>query len=292
MSACDSCPSAGGCTSQSSCPSLNKEKQGPTTEALNPHSSIKKVIGIASGKGGVGKSFVTTKLAVELASQGLKVGILDADVTGPSIPRAFGLTETLTADEENFIHPAETTDLGIKVVSLNLLVDDEEAPVIWRGPVISGLVKQFWTDVNWGMLDVLLIDMPPGTGDVPLTVFQSIPVDGIVLVSTPQDLVSMIVGKARNMAAMMHVNILGLVENMAYTVCPCCNQKISLFGDDKVLRQSVEAAGLTILDEMPLNSESTSLVDMGRAESIETSYLPTTASLILKMVNTPDTPEA
>lgn len=292
MSACDTCPSASGCKSQSTCPSLNKENQGPTTEALNPHSSIKKVIGVASGKGGVGKSFVTTKLAIELAKKGLKVGILDADVTGPSIPRAFGLVDTLTADEENFIHPAVTRGLGIKVVSLNLLVDDEEAPVIWRGPVISGLVKQFWTDVNWGMLDVLLIDMPPGTGDVPLTVFQSIPVDGIVLVSTPQDLVSMIVGKARNMAAMMHVNILGLIENMSYTKCPCCNEKISLFGDDKILRQSVKAAGMEILDELPLNPGSTGLVDIGQAEAIEEEFVPTTASLIEKMVNTPDIPEA
>lgn len=292
MSACDSCPSASGCKSQDSCPSLNKEKNVPTTEPLNPNSKITKVIGVASGKGGVGKSFVTTKLAVELAKKGLKVGILDADVTGPSIPRSFGLFETLRADEENHIHPAVTADLGIKVVSLNLLVDDEEAPVIWRGPVISGLVKQFWTDVNWGMLDVLLIDMPPGTGDVPLTVFQSIPVDGIVLVSTPQDLVSMIVGKARNMAAMMHVNILGLVENMAYTTCPCCNEKINLFGDDKVLRQSVQAAGLEILDELPLKPGSTALVDIGRAEAIEDEFLPATAGLIEKMVATPDMPEA
>ncbi len=292
-SACDTCPSAQGCTSQSTCPSLNggRANQAPGLEAANPNSSIKKVIGVASGKGGVGKSFVTCALAVELARKGLKVGILDADVTGPSIPRAFGLVEILTADDDNNIHPAVTRELGIKAVSLNLLVDDEEAPVIWRGPVISGLVKQFWTDVNWGTLDVLLIDMPPGTGDVPLTVFQSIPVDGIVMVSTPQDLVSMIVSKARNMAAMMHVNILGLVENMSYIVCPHCGDKISLFGDDKVLKRSVEAAGLSILDEMPLDSANTELMDTGRAEEIKGLLAVNAADLIARMATTPDVPE-
>lgn len=288
-SACDTCPSASGCTSQSTCPTRNGG--APGKEALNPNSRIGKVIGVASGKGGVGKSFVTCALAVELARQGLKVGILDADITGPSIPRAFGLVEMLTADDENHIHPAVTRDLGIKAVSLNLLVDDEEAPVIWRGPVISGLVRQFWTDVNWGTLDVLLIDMPPGTGDVPLTVFQSIPVDGIVMVSTPQDLVSMIVGKARNMAAMMHVNVLGLIENMSYVTCPHCGDKISLFGDDKVLKRSVEAAGLTILDELPLDTANTELMDTGRAEEIKGVLPENAVSLIAKMATTPDTPD-
>ncbi|MCQ2515403.1 MAG: Mrp/NBP35 family ATP-binding protein [Saccharofermentans sp.] len=264
MSACDSCPSKNGCTSQDTC----GKKNAPTFEPMNSNSSIKKVIGIASGKGGVGKSFVTTTLAVKLASQGLKVGIMDADITGPSIPRAFGLKEMLTSTDENHIIPA-TTMGGIKVVSLNLLLEDETAPVIWRGPVISGLVRQFWTDVDWGMLDVLLIDMPPGTGDVPLTVFQSIPLDGLVLVSTPQDLVSMIVSKAQNMASMMKVNILGLVENMSYTVCPHCNEKISLFGNDMALKRAANAANLEILDKMPLDPEMTGLVDEGEAESLK-----------------------
>lgn len=264
MSACDSCPSKNGCTSQDTC----GKKNAPSFEPMNSNSSIKKVIGIASGKGGVGKSFVTTTLAVKLASQGLKVGIMDADITGPSIPRAFGLKEMLTSTEENHIIPA-TTKGGIKVVSLNLLLEDETAPVIWRGPVISGLVRQFWTDVDWGMLDVLLIDMPPGTGDVPLTVFQSIPLDGLVLVSTPQDLVSMIVSKAQNMASMMKVNILGLVENMSYTVCPHCNEKISLFGNDMALKRAANAANLEILDKMPLDPEMTGLVDEGEAESLK-----------------------
>lgn len=264
MSACDSCPSKNGCTSQDTC----GKKNAPSFEPMNSNSSIKKVIGIASGKGGVGKSFVTTTLAVKLASQGLKVGIMDADITGPSIPRAFGLKEMLTSTEENHIIPA-TTKGGIKVVSLNLLLEDETAPVIWRGPVISGLVRQFWTDVDWGMLDVLLIDMPPGTGDVPLTVFQSIPLDGLVLVSTPQDLVSMIVSKAQNMASMMKVNILGLVENMSYTVCPHCNEKISLFGNDMALKRAANSANLEILDKMPLDPEMTGLVDEGEAESLK-----------------------
>ncbi len=277
MSACDSCPSKNGCTSQDTC----GKKNAPAFEPMNSNSSIKKVIGIASGKGGVGKSFVTTTLAVKLASQGLKVGIMDADITGPSIPRAFGLKEMLTSTDENHIIPA-TTKGGIKVVSLNLLLEDETAPVIWRGPVISGLVRQFWLDVDWGMLDVLLIDMPPGTGDVPLTVFQSIPLDGLVLVSTPQDLVSMIVSKAQNMASMMKVNILGLVENMSYTVCPHCNEKISLFGNDMALKRAASAANLEILDKMPLDPEMTGLVDEGEAESLQLDEILNTTSEAIK----------
>jgi len=270
-SACDNCPSAAGCTSQDSC---EKKNQGITFEPMNVNSDIKTVIGVASGKGGVGKSFVTTALAVKLASEGLKVGIMDADITGPSIPRAFGLKDMLMSTEENHIIPAKTKG-GISVVSLNLLLEDETSPVIWRGPVLSGLVRQFWTDVDWGMLDVLLIDMPPGTGDVPLTVFQSIPLDGLVLVSTPQDLVSMIVSKASNMAAMMKVKILGLVENMAYTVCPHCGEKISLFGDDKALEEASAQSGILILDKMGLDPKSNALVDGGNAESLELSEILT-----------------
>ncbi len=282
MSACDSCPSKAGCTSQSTCPSANGEAQrssAPTVEPSNANTDIKKVIGVASGKGGVGKSFVTSALAVLLARKGYKVGIMDADVTGPSIPRAFGLKETLTATEENHIVPA-STKTGIKAVSLNLLTDDEESPVIWRGPVISGLVRQFWTDVDWGTLDVLLIDMPPGTGDVPLTVFQSLPVDGIVMVSTPQDLVSMIVSKARNMASMMNVPVLGLVENMSYIICPHCGEKMSLFGSDDVLEESTKKAGLDILDKLPMDPSSTKLVDSGNVEDLKADILANTVKAI------------
>ena len=282
MSACDSCPSKAGCTSQSTCPSANGEAQRssvPTVEPSNANTNIKKVIGVASGKGGVGKSFVTSALAVLLARKGYKVGIMDADVTGPSIPRAFGLKETLTATEENHIVPA-STKTGIKAVSLNLLTDDEESPVIWRGPVISGLVRQFWTDVDWGTLDVLLIDMPPGTGDVPLTVFQSLPVDGIVMVSTPQDLVSMIVSKARNMASMMNVPVLGLVENMSYIICPHCGEKMSLFGSDDVLEESTKKAGLDILDKLPMDPSSTKLVDSGNVEDLKADILANTVKAI------------
>jgi len=272
-SACESCPSKSGCKSQDSCPSLEKEKRNKGNEG------IKKVIGVCSGKGGVGKSFVSSMLAVALSRKGYKVGIMDADVTGPSIPRSFGLHGMLVATDENRIVPA-VTEGGIKAVSLNLLLDDEEAPVVWRGPVISGLVKQFWTDVDWGMLDVLLIDMPPGTGDVPLTVFQSIPVDGLVLVSTPQDLVSMIVSKARNMANMMNVDIIGLVENMSYIKCPHCDEKISLFGDDGELSDAASKAGLEILDKLPLDSSATALVDSGKAEEIQGISLENTLAKI------------
>ena len=269
-SACDSCPSKNGCTSQDSCPSRNK----------NTNPNIKRVIGVASGKGGVGKSFVTSVLASKLAKQGYKVGIMDADITGPSIPKAFGLKGMLSGTEDNRILPMETKG-GIKVVSLNLLLKNEEEPVIWRGPVIAGVIQQFWSEVEWGMLDVLLIDMPPGTGDVPLTVFQSVPLDGIVLVSTPQDLVSMIVSKAKNMAQKMNINILGLVENMSYVKCPHCDEIIPLFGDDKALGEAKEKAGITVIDRLPLDPSSTAKVDGGKAEEIGDGILDNTVSIIM-----------
>lgn len=275
MSACDSCSSKGSCESKESCPSFIEENK------RNP--DIKVVVGIASGKGGVGKSFVTSMLAVELMRKGLQVGILDADVTGPSIPQAFGLHDTLYTDDNNKIIPA-TTPEGIKVVSLNLLLEEETTPVIWRGPVISGVVKQFWEEVTWGPLDVLLIDMPPGTGDVPLTVFQSIAIDGLVIVSTPQDLVSMIVTKAYNMASMMNVNVLGLVENMSYVKCPHCDEKISLFGNDMGLKKTCEEHNITILDKLPLDSESTSMVDSGRATKVFDVPLGATIEAIEKLL--------
>ena len=271
-SACDSCPSKNGCTSQDSCPSLKNSS--------NPN--IKKVIAIASGKGGVGKSFVTSVLASKLAKKGLKVGIMDADITGPSIPKAFGLSGMLHATEDNRFIPAKT-ESGISVVSINLLLPNEEEPVIWRGPIIAGVVQQFWSEAEWGMLDVLLIDMPPGTGDVPLTVFQSVPVDGIVLVSTPQDLVSMIVAKAKNMAQKMNIKILGLVENMSYIKCPHCGDEISLFGDDNALKEAIDKSGVVLLDRLPLDPASTELVDGGKIENAGEGILDKTVEVIMGM---------
>ncbi len=262
-SACESCAHKDGCTSQSTCPSLN----GPVKDPLANGSSVKTVIGIASGKGGVGKSFVTSVLAVGLARKGYKVGIMDADVTGPSIPQSFGLKDNLMANDEQIIEPA-VTSTGIKAVSVNLLLENKEAPVIWRGPVLNSLVKQFWGQVNWGPLDVLLIDMPPGTGDVPLTVFQSIPLDGIVLVATSQDLVSMIVNKARNMASMMNVPVLGMVENMSFIKCPHCGDEIRLYGDGSSIEKSAKEIGSRVLDKLPLDPEVTKLVDSGNAEMV------------------------
>lgn len=276
-SACDSCPSKNGCTSQDSCPSLQQK------DPLAAGSSVKKVIGVASGKGGVGKSFVTSVLAVQLARQGYKVGIMDADITGPSIPQSFGLEDNLMATDDQLIVPAETKT-GIKAVSVNLVLSDKEAPVIWRGPVLNSLVKQFWGQVNWGPLDVLLIDMPPGTGDVPLTVFQSIPIDGILLVATAQDLVSMIVNKARNMASMMNVPVLGMVENMSYVKCPHCGDRIELYGDGKAIEKSAAEIGSTVLDKLPLDPEVTKLVDSGNAESVAEDILEGTVSMCKKLL--------
>src|SRR5574344_508601 len=218
------------CTKES-CANCSSNKQS-MLEPLNSKSNIKNVIGVMSGKGGVGKSFVTASLAVQLANKGYKVGIMDADITGPSIPKMFGLTDTAKGDESG-IYPSGTRN-NIKVMSVNLLLEHDDEPVIWRGPVIAGVVKQFWSDVYWGELDYLLIDMPPGTGDVPLTVFQSLPVDGVVIVTSPQDLVKLIVKKAYNMAAKMDIPVLGMVENSSYIECPDCGKKISVFGESKI----------------------------------------------------------
>jgi len=278
-SACDSCPSRSGCTSQDTCPSVN----GPVKDPLAAGSSVKTVIGVASGKGGVGKSFVTSVLAVQLARKGYKVGIMDADVTGPSIPQSFGLSDNLMANDDQLIIPAETST-GIKAVSVNLVLDNKEAPVIWRGPVLNSLVKQFWGQVNWGPLDVLLIDMPPGTGDVPLTVFQSIPLDGIILVATSQDLVSMIVNKARNMASMMKVPVLGMVENMSYIKCPHCGDEIRLYGDGSSIERSASEIGSKVTDKIPLDPEVTKIVDSGKAESVAEDLLAGTAGMVIDLI--------
>ena len=241
-------------------------------EAPNALSSIKKVVGVVSGKGGVGKSLVTCMTAVLMQRRGYHVGILDADVTGPSVPKAFGIHEDVTGDEHGLIPPRTKT--GIDLMSVNLLLDDEKRPVVWRGPVIAGTVKQFWTDVIWHDIDLLLVDCPPGTGDVPLTVFQTIPLDGIIIVSSPQELVSMIVSKAANMAKMMDIPVLGLVENMSYAVCPDCGKHINIFGDSHI-DEIAEEFGYDLLARMPLDSRLAALCDKGMLELMDdkTAYL-------------------
>lgn len=245
-----SCSGASSC-SKESCEGCSHNSQNPQSmlEAMNAYSNIKHVIGVVSGKGGVGKSFVTSSLAVQMAKAGYKVGILDADITGPSIPKMFGAHGQLVGDEKG-MYPYETKE-GIKIVSINLLMEDEEAPVVWRGPVIAGAVKQFWNEAVWGDVDYLFVDMPPGTGDVPLTVFQSLPVDGIVIVTSPQELVQMIVKKAFHMANMMHIPVLGLVENFSYLKCPDCGKKIALFGESNIDEVAAKE-GTRVLGKLPL----------------------------------------
>ena len=223
------------------------------------------VIAVA-GKGGVGKSFVTASLAAQMRRKGYSVGILDADITGPSIPKMFGVHGPAVGNDMG-MYPIEAED-GTKIMSINLLMDDEEAPVVWRGPVIAGTVKQFWTDVIWGDLDYLFVDMPPGTGDVPLTVFQSLPVDGVVIVSSPQDLVRMIVMKAYKMAQMMSVPVLGIVENYSYLVCPDCGKKLSIFGESHIDEIAAEI-GVPVLGKMPIHPEFAELVDEGRFAEVD-----------------------
>lgn len=232
---------------------------------MNAASRVKKVIAVSSGKGGVGKSFVTAMLAVAASRKGMSVGILDADITGPSMPKSFGLTGG-TVQGEHGIEPLVTTG-GIRVMSLNTLVDDPSAPVVWRGPVIAGAVKQFWTDVHWGDLDVMFVDMPPGTGDVPLTVYQSLPVDGVVIVSSPQELVELIVGKSVKMAQMMEKCVIGLVENMSYFVCPNCSAKHAVFGESHA-DAIAGRFGIPNVLTLPIDPEFAKSIDAGAAEAI------------------------
>lgn len=237
---------------------------------LNPRSKVKKVIAVVSGKGGVGKSTVTSLLAVAMARKGKRVGVLDADITGPSVPTAFGVTECQGANDDG-LYPA-LTRTGIQVMSINLLLDNPADPVVWRGPVIAGAVKQFWTDVIWEDVDYLFVDMPPGTGDVPLTVFQSLPVDGIVIVTSPQDLVSMIVTKAVKMAEMMHIPVLGFVENYSYLRCPDCGKKISVFGESH-LDEVAAQLGLPVLARLPIDPAVAQACDNGQMETVNTDCL-------------------
>lgn len=232
----------------------------------NELSRVKKVIAVVSGKGGVGKSLITSLLAVSAAKKGKTVAVLDADITGPSIPKAFGITQKAQGDG-TFIFPA-VSEGGVKIISVNMMLEDETQPVVWRGPVISNMVKQFWSDVAWGDVDDMFVDMPPGTGDVPLTVFQSLPVDGIIIVTSPQELVGMIVAKAVNMAKKMEIPILGLVENMSYLVCPDCGKHINVFGEGHVEEAAAEH-GIKVLAQIPIDPRIAQMVDAGRVEYLE-----------------------
>ncbi len=239
--------------------------------APSEFSHVKKVIGIVSGKGGVGKSLVTGLSASAMNKKEYKTAIMDADITGPSIPKMFGIGKANYADENQLLIPA-SSEGGIKIMSLNMLMENETDPVVWRGPVIAGIVKQFWSDVNWGDVDFMFVDMPPGTGDVPLTVFQSLPVDGIIVVSTPQELVEMIVEKAINMANMMNIPVLGVVENMSYMKCPHCGEPINIFGESGIEKYAA-SKGLDILGRIPLDPAVAALCDAGKAEDIENEYM-------------------
>ncbi|MBO5305429.1 MAG: Mrp/NBP35 family ATP-binding protein [Clostridia bacterium] len=270
---------AEGCTHDCSTCSSNCSERKPESllEAPNPLSNVKHVIGVVSGKGGVGKSLVTSMLAVLMQREGYKVGILDADITGPSIPKAFGIKPGVEGGPEGMIPPHSTT--GIDIMSVNLLLDEEDKPVVWRGPVIAGVVKQFWTDTIWSDIDYLFVDCPPGTGDVPLTVFQSLPLDGIVIVSSPQELVSMIVAKAANMAKLMNIPVLGLVENMSYVKCPDCGKHINVFGESHI-GEIAEKFGYDLLGQIPLDQKLAALVDRGMLELMENDYLDSAVKVI------------
>ncbi len=275
---CSGCPSAEGCSVQDKENCSSNQGQESFLAPLNKYSKVKKVIGVVSGKGGVGKSFVTAALAAAMKKTGASVGILDADITGPSIPKMFGVTQEAYGNEEGMILPVETKE-GIEIMSINLLMEHPEDPVIWRGPVIAGAVKQFWTDVVWGELDYLFVDMPPGTGDVPLTVFQSFPVDGILVVTSPQELVQMIVKKALRMAESMQIPVLGVVENFSYLKCPDCGKKIALFGESHIEETAKELA-VRLLGQIPLDPTMARAADEGKFYQMELPYLKEAAAVL------------
>ena len=268
------------CTHDCSTCSSNCGSKDPKSLLVAPHpnSKIGKVIGVVSGKGGVGKSMVTDLLAVEFARRGYHCGILDADITGPSIPKAFGITEKAQGNETT-IFPVKSKKYGVDIMSINVLLENESDPVVWRGPVIGGTVRQFWSDTLWDNVDYLFVDMPPGTGDVALTVFQNNPIDGIVVVTSPQDLVSMIVGKAMKMASLMNIPVLGLVENMSYALCPDCGKKIHVFGESHI-GEIAEEYHVPVLAQMPINPSLASACDNGTVEDLDCSYLEDAALVI------------
>jgi len=266
----------------SSCSQNCSERQAESlVKQLNPHSSVKKVIAVVSGKGGVGKSLVTSLMASEMQRRGYNCAVLDADITGPSIPKSFGVREHARGTDK-YIYPV-TTHTGLQIMSVNLILEDETEPVVWRGPVIAGAVTQFWTDVIWTDVDYMFVDMPPGTGDVPLTVFQSLPVDGIIIVTSPQDLVSMIVAKAVNMAKLMDVPVLGIVENMSYYKCPDCGKEHAIFGQSKV--EAVAAQyGIEHFARLPIDPVIATMVDAGEVESVSGENIAALADYIEKEI--------
>ena len=266
----------------SSCSANCSSRNAIQKEKLNELSSVKRVIGVVSGKGGVGKSIVTSMLAVASQRQGYNTAIIDADITGPSIPRAFGVKEPIMSDGEHMIPSKSKT--GIDIMSINLMLEDETRPVVWRGAVIAGVVKQFWTDPVWKDIDFMYVDMPPGTGDVPLTVYQSLPIDGIVIVTTPQDLVSMIVEKAVKMANMMNIPVLGLVENMSYVECPDCGKHIHIFGEGKV-DEIASRYGFDVLAKLPMDRSLAALCDNGQIELVEDKYMAEAFNVVEKKLN-------
>ncbi|MGN0632810.1 MAG: P-loop NTPase [Oscillospiraceae bacterium] len=261
-----------------SCSQSCSERKNSAPTVVKPHetSNIKKVIAVVSGKGGVGKSLVTSLMAVNAQRRGFKTAILDADITGPSIPKVFGIKKRAEA-EGNSLLPC-VSEKGTEIMSLNLLMENESDPVIWRGPVIAGAVTQFWTDVLWGEVDYMFVDMPPGTGDVPLTVFQSLPAAGIIIVTSPQELVSMIVKKAVNMARMMNIPILGIVENMSYVKCPDCGKEIKIFGESHIEEIAAEN-GIEVLGKIPMIPEIAALCDAGKIEDIPQDHIPAADSI-------------
>lgn len=267
------------CTHDCNSCSQNCSERKPSDFLVKPHqsSSIKKVIGVVSGKGGVGKSIVSSMLAVSMNRKGFKTAVLDADITGPSIPKSFGIKQKAMGNE-NGIDPVKTAN-GIDIMSVNLMLENDTDPVVWRGPVIAGMVKQFWTDVIWKDIDCMFIDMPPGTGDVPLTVFQSIPVDAIIIVTSPQELVSMIVEKAVKMAGMMNIKIAGIIENMSYAECPDCGKHINVFGESHVKDIALQY-GIPVLAQIPLNPQLASLVDSGKIEDFKGDWLECAVDII------------
>ena len=291
--ACSTCPSAGNCSSQPApepqeecshdCSNCSQDCASavPPKEDQNPGSNVRHVIGVVSGKGGVGKSMVTCSLAAAMSKLGFRTAVLDADITGPSVPKIFGINDRPMSCETGLLPPLSKTN--VKLMSLNLITRNETDPVVWRGPIIAGVVKQFWTDVSWGDIDYMFVDMPPGTGDVPLTVFQSLPVDTIIVVTSPQDLVSMIVTKALNMAKLMNIPVLGLVENFAYFQCPDCGKKHEIFGHSHIEDVALENH-VPVLARLPMDPALAAACDAGKIEDFDTEYLADTAKMLASLL--------